>query len=257
MTVFARPGSAGALMSYESRYDNFIGGEWVPPAQGRYFENPTPVTGQPFCEVAAVRRGRHREGARRRARGGAGVGQDRAGRAGGDPEQDRRPDRGEPGRAGGGRGVGQRQADPRDAGRRHPAGGRPFPLLRRGDPRAGGLAVPDRRGHRRLPLPRAARRGRADHPVELPDPDGHLEAGARAGGRQRGGAQARRADAGVGALPDVADRRPVAGRGGQRRQRVRRRGGQAAGVEQPDRQDRVHRRDHHRAADHAVRHRRT
>src|SRR5271168_5293950 len=52
MTVFARPGSAGALMSFESRYDNFIGGEWVAPAAGRYFENPTPVTGQPFCEVA-------------------------------------------------------------------------------------------------------------------------------------------------------------------------------------------------------------
>lgn len=51
MTVFARPGSDGALMSYESRYDNFIGGEWVAPAQGRYFENPTPVTGQTFCEV--------------------------------------------------------------------------------------------------------------------------------------------------------------------------------------------------------------
>ncbi|WP_301145932.1 acetaldehyde dehydrogenase ExaC [Mycobacterium simiae] len=52
MTVFARPGAAGALMSYESRYDNFIGGQWVAPAQGRYFENPTPVTGQTFCEVA-------------------------------------------------------------------------------------------------------------------------------------------------------------------------------------------------------------
>lgn len=52
MTVFARPGSAGALMSYESRYDNFIGGEWVAPAKGLYFENPTPVTGQTFCEVA-------------------------------------------------------------------------------------------------------------------------------------------------------------------------------------------------------------
>lgn len=52
MTVFARPGSAGALMSYESRYDNFIGGQWVAPARGRYFENPTPVTGQTFCEVA-------------------------------------------------------------------------------------------------------------------------------------------------------------------------------------------------------------
>src|SRR5271167_1027474 len=52
MTVFARPGSTGALMSYQSRYDNFIGGEWVAPVQGRYFENPTPVTGQMFCEVA-------------------------------------------------------------------------------------------------------------------------------------------------------------------------------------------------------------
>src|ERR1700752_2786511 len=52
MTVFARPGSAGALMSYESRYENFIGGQWVAPVGGRYFENPTPVTGQTFCEVA-------------------------------------------------------------------------------------------------------------------------------------------------------------------------------------------------------------
>jgi aldehyde dehydrogenase len=51
MTVYARPGSAEALMSYESRYDNFIGGEWVAPAAGRYFENPTPITGQTFCEV--------------------------------------------------------------------------------------------------------------------------------------------------------------------------------------------------------------
>ena len=39
-------------MSFQPRYDNYIGGEWVAPAQGRYFENPTPVTGQVFCEVA-------------------------------------------------------------------------------------------------------------------------------------------------------------------------------------------------------------
>ena len=82
MTVFARPGYAGALMSYESRYGNFIGGQWVAPVGGRYFENPSPVTGQPFCEVAAVRRGRRRQGPRRRARGGAGLGQDRPGRSG-------------------------------------------------------------------------------------------------------------------------------------------------------------------------------
>src|ERR1700739_1825546 len=52
MSVYARPGSAEALMNYESRYGNFIGGEWVAPVGGRYFENPTPVTGQVFCEVA-------------------------------------------------------------------------------------------------------------------------------------------------------------------------------------------------------------
>ncbi|BBX24188.1 aldehyde dehydrogenase [Mycolicibacter terrae] len=51
MTVFARPGSAGALMSYESRYGNFIGGQWEPPVSGEYFENATPVTGQVFCEI--------------------------------------------------------------------------------------------------------------------------------------------------------------------------------------------------------------
>ncbi|EJZ11747.1 aldehyde dehydrogenase [Mycolicibacterium vaccae] len=52
MTVYARPGADGSLMSFKSRYDNFIGGQWVPPTAGRYFENPTPVTGQTFCEVA-------------------------------------------------------------------------------------------------------------------------------------------------------------------------------------------------------------
>ncbi|BBX18442.1 aldehyde dehydrogenase [Mycolicibacterium duvalii] len=52
MTVYARPGTDGSLMSFKDRYDNFIGGQWVPPAAGRYFDNPTPVTGQPFCAVA-------------------------------------------------------------------------------------------------------------------------------------------------------------------------------------------------------------
>jgi len=28
------------------RYDNFIGGKWVAPVRRRYFENPSPVTGQ-------------------------------------------------------------------------------------------------------------------------------------------------------------------------------------------------------------------
>ncbi|GAA1976656.1 acetaldehyde dehydrogenase ExaC [Catenulispora subtropica] len=52
MPVFAAPGQPDALMSYQPRYDHWIGGEFVAPAGGRYFENPTPITGQPFCEVA-------------------------------------------------------------------------------------------------------------------------------------------------------------------------------------------------------------
>src|ERR1043165_342081 len=52
MTVYARPGADGALMSFDARYDNYIGGQWVAPTAGRYFENPTPITGQAFCEIA-------------------------------------------------------------------------------------------------------------------------------------------------------------------------------------------------------------
>jgi aldehyde dehydrogenase len=35
----------------DSRYQNFIGGEWTEPRSGKYFENPSPVNGQTFCEV--------------------------------------------------------------------------------------------------------------------------------------------------------------------------------------------------------------
>jgi aldehyde dehydrogenase len=52
MTVYSQPGSDGAIVNYESRYDHYIGGEYVPPAKGRYFENPSPVTGENFTEVA-------------------------------------------------------------------------------------------------------------------------------------------------------------------------------------------------------------
>ncbi|MBB5118228.1 aldehyde dehydrogenase [Streptomyces eurocidicus] len=52
MTRYANPGSSDAVVSYRSRYDHWIGGAYVPPAKGRYFENPTPVNGQPFTEVA-------------------------------------------------------------------------------------------------------------------------------------------------------------------------------------------------------------
>ncbi|MEP7041952.1 MAG: aldehyde dehydrogenase [Dokdonella sp.] len=37
---------------FKNRYENFIGGQWVAPTSGRYFENITPITGKPFCEIA-------------------------------------------------------------------------------------------------------------------------------------------------------------------------------------------------------------
>lgn len=37
---------------FAKRYDNFIGGQWVEPKSGRYFENISPVNGQVLCEVA-------------------------------------------------------------------------------------------------------------------------------------------------------------------------------------------------------------
>jgi aldehyde dehydrogenase len=51
MTVYAPPGSAGSPVSVKSRYGHYIGGEWVEPVKGAYFENITPVTGQAFTEV--------------------------------------------------------------------------------------------------------------------------------------------------------------------------------------------------------------
>lgn len=51
MTVYAPPGQPGSLVSYRERYDHWIGGEFRAPSSGRYFENPTPVTGRTFTEV--------------------------------------------------------------------------------------------------------------------------------------------------------------------------------------------------------------
>jgi aldehyde dehydrogenase len=52
MAKYAAPGESGSVVTYQPRYDNFIGGEFVAPVKGQYFENPTPVTGQTFTEVA-------------------------------------------------------------------------------------------------------------------------------------------------------------------------------------------------------------
>ena len=112
-----------------------------PPAKGQYFENPTPGHRPGFYRDRPRRRprtsnapstpptARRRRGARPRPPSG--------------PTSSTRSPTGceanlevlavaET--------LGQRQAGPRDAGRRHPAGHRPLPLLRGRDPRAGGRA---------------------------------------------------------------------------------------------------------------------
>ncbi|MBS3181473.1 acetaldehyde dehydrogenase ExaC [Leucobacter manosquensis] len=52
MTVYAAPGHPEALVTFAPRYEHYIGGEWVAPVRGQYFENVTPITGRAFCEVA-------------------------------------------------------------------------------------------------------------------------------------------------------------------------------------------------------------
>lgn len=37
---------------FKDRYGNYIGGQWVEPVAGKYFENTSPVTGKVICEVA-------------------------------------------------------------------------------------------------------------------------------------------------------------------------------------------------------------
>src|SRR5687768_2918953 len=36
---------------YKKQYGNYIGGEWVAPIDGQYFDNLTPVTGQAFTSI--------------------------------------------------------------------------------------------------------------------------------------------------------------------------------------------------------------
>ncbi|WP_107924446.1 acetaldehyde dehydrogenase ExaC [Lysinibacillus parviboronicapiens] len=50
--IYANPNTPGAVVNFKEKYDNFIGGEWVAPVKGQYFENKTPVTGQVFTKAA-------------------------------------------------------------------------------------------------------------------------------------------------------------------------------------------------------------
>ena len=49
---YANPNTDGAVVSFKEKYDNYIGGKYVPPTNGQYFDNVTPVTGEVFCQIA-------------------------------------------------------------------------------------------------------------------------------------------------------------------------------------------------------------
>ena len=49
--TYPAPGQPGSPVPVADRYGNFIGGVFIPPIDGRYRENRTPVTGELICEV--------------------------------------------------------------------------------------------------------------------------------------------------------------------------------------------------------------
>ena len=50
--AYSKPNSEGAKSSFKERYENYINGEWRPPAKGQYFDNVSPVNGKKFTEIA-------------------------------------------------------------------------------------------------------------------------------------------------------------------------------------------------------------
>ena len=49
--IYAAPGTENSVVSFKSRYENYIGGEWVAPVKGQYFDNVSPVNNEVFCEI--------------------------------------------------------------------------------------------------------------------------------------------------------------------------------------------------------------
>ncbi len=50
--IYAAPGAEGAKIAYKAQYDNFIGGKWVAPVEGQYFDVITPINGQVYTKAA-------------------------------------------------------------------------------------------------------------------------------------------------------------------------------------------------------------
>jgi len=49
--IYAQPGTENSVVSFKPRYENYIGGEWLAPVKGEYFQNHTPISGALICEI--------------------------------------------------------------------------------------------------------------------------------------------------------------------------------------------------------------
>jgi len=49
---YVPPGQPGSIVSVDPRYENYIGGKWLAPTEGKYRVNLSPATAKPICEVA-------------------------------------------------------------------------------------------------------------------------------------------------------------------------------------------------------------
>ncbi len=52
MNDMSKPEAVYFTSPFKARYDNFIGGKFVAPNSGQYFDNITPISGEKICEVA-------------------------------------------------------------------------------------------------------------------------------------------------------------------------------------------------------------
>lgn len=48
---YADPNTEGSKVQFKAQYENFIGGKWVAPVKGEYFDNISPVDGNVFTRV--------------------------------------------------------------------------------------------------------------------------------------------------------------------------------------------------------------
>jgi len=48
---YVDPNQSGSKVQFKAQYENFIGGQWVAPVKGEYFDNISPVDGKVFTKI--------------------------------------------------------------------------------------------------------------------------------------------------------------------------------------------------------------